>query len=615
MKNNRIIAAFLLGALVMGATACKDYDTLPSLGVGGLDLTVTMDTDEPATKAAMSQSELLASAKVKIYKADFSGLVRECVNSSMPSTIHLPAETYRIDVTAGEIVKESPAIANWEQKSWKGSSEVKVNAAASNSASITAKICNVISRITFDSTVGTAFESGYSCTIGLDKSDSAQQLVYTSAKSGSDGYFIAEGFEPSLYWTFTGKLKKDGSTVTKTGEITAVECGKRYILGFKFTDNDGLLSLNILVDDSLQSKNDNISFVATSTGLTEMSKYDVWAGHFNVSADVDESEYDKDKVYIEYKTKDGSSWTRVSAERESEGTFTKSITGLTPETEYEYRLVVTSAANGTEEIINAASTIKTEAAPKVPNGGFETTSNDESTKYYSLYNPSSSDPSLQTKWWDNGNSGSTLVGSSSVICYPDNSSYKEGSQSMCLQSRYVVVKFAAGNLFSGHFGELQGTQGGTVYFGRPFTARPTAMRLWCKYSSGKVNRVGDAPESLIKNGDYDKADIKIVLGTWDYKKYGGDADSPVLINTTDKSTFVDYSTDASTIAFGQKIFTADASNSTNVWQQITIPLDYRNTTKYPTHIIISMAASMYGDYFTGYDDSHLWVDGIELLYE
>ena len=175
----------------------------------------------------------------------------------------------------------------------------------------------------------------------------------------------------------------------------------------------------------------------------------------------------------------------------------------------------------------------------------------------------------------------------------------DGSQSVCLESRYVIVKFAAGNLFSGRFGDLIGTSGGTVYFGRPFTARPTGLRLWVKYSGGKVNRVGNAPSDMIKEGDYDRANIRIAIGNRDYKKYGGDAESPILANTTD----------------GEKIIQSDAANSTNVWQQITIPLDYKTTSRFPTHIVVSCAASMYGDYFTGYDNSMLWVDGFELLYE
>lgn len=215
----------------------------------------------------------------------------------------------------------------------------------------------------------------------------------------------------------------------------------------------------------------------------------------------------------------------------------------------------------------------------------------------------------------NGNYGATLVGSSSVICYPDASDYKEGTQSVCLQSRWVVVKFAAGNLFSGHFGDLIGTTGGTVYFGRPFTARPTALRFWMKYSGGVINRESNNVPEGGKKGNYDKASIRIALGTWDFKKYGGDADSPVKFDTTDPSTFVDFSIDASTIAFGEKIVSSDDTNPAKDWIQVTIPIEYSNLTTYPTHIIISCAASMYGDYFSGYDNSRLWLDGMELIYE
>lgn len=598
----------ILGAVALLFTSC--VRELIYSGDGRLSLKLTMEGE---TKAAMSQNELLSSAIIKIYKADFSGLVRQYVKSEMPNVLFLPADSYRIDVEAGEIAKAQPSAASWEQMSWKGSADVTITAAVNTATTVTAKVCNVVSQVKFDPTVGQSFESGYSLTVALD-GDAQKQLTYTASENGKDGYFIAEGFEPSLVWSFRGIRKKDGVEVTKNGTISAVEGGKRYLLGLRFTETDGLLDFSVNVDDSVSTKYDDITFIATSTGVAETDKYDVWAGHFKANADVDESEYDKDKVYFEYRTADGSSWSRIAATRESEGTYFANVTGLAPSTTYDYRLVVTPVGGGEEEYLDAPESITTEAAPSVPNSSFETTSNAESSKYKSLYDPDSSLPELQTKWWDNGNAGSTLVGSSAVICYPD-SDAKEGSQSMCLQSRWVVVKFAAGNLFSGHFGELQGTQGGTVFFGRPFTGRPTALRLWVKYSGGVVNRTGDAPSSLIKAGDYDRASLKIALGTWDYKTYGGDAQSPVLVNTTDTSTFIDYSTDPSTIAFAEEVIMSDADNSTNVWRQITIPLQYKNTNKYPTHIVISFAASMYGDYFAGYDDSKLWVDNVELLYE
>ncbi len=604
----RIIAAAL--PIVFGAACTKDY----SAPAGSLSVRLQMD-GEVATRAAMGSDELLSTAKVSIYKGDFSGKVRDYVYSELPSAIYLPADDYRIDVVAGEAAKEQGAAASWEQKSYSGSSDIKISSGSVSSVTVTAKVSNIISNLSFDATVAEAFESGYTCTVSLDAADASQGLSYTAAQSGADGYFVSGGFEPSLYWTFTGTLKKNGETLTKSGEISNVESGKRYKLNLKYTEKEGVVGFSLLVDSSTNRIEDNIIFEATSTGVASSTRYEVWAGHFTAHADVDESQYDKGSVYFEVRQKGATAWSKTAATRESEGTFSAKIASLKPSTEYEYRLVVKSLESGSEERLDAPSTIKTEAAPAIPNGGFETTSNDESSKYKSFYDPSSSDSALQTAWWGNGNSGSTLVGSSSVVCYPDESDFKEGKQSVCLQSRWVVVKFAAGNLFSGHFGELSGTEGGTVYFGRPFTARPTALRLWYKYSGGVINRESSNVPSDGKKGNYDKASIRIALGTWDYRKYGGDAASPILVDTTDPDTFVDYSTDGSTIAFGEKIVASNDASATNSWQHITIPLEYRDSAKYPTHIVISCAASMYGDYFSGYDNSKLWLDGMELLYE
>ena len=608
MGNKLTIITLALLSIISGS--CARYDeTTAAKGAFSLDVKM----GEHATKAAMSQEDLLSSAKVSIYKGDFSGKVREYVYSQMPEAIYLPADDYRVDVIAGEIAKDKPALASWEQKSYKGSSDVTVAAGTSSKVTVTAKVCDVISRITFDQTVPEAFEEGYSCTVSLG--ESGGQLVYDASKSGKDGFFIASGFEPSLYWSFAGKLKKDGASFAKSGEIKSVEGGKRYRLNLKYTEKDGLLAFDLLVDDSTNNIYDDIIFEGTSTGVAPSSKYEIWAGHFTAHADVDEAQYDKDKVRFEFRAKGSQDWAPVTAVRESEGTFSADVKGLTPSTTYEYRLVITSLESGAEEIIDAPSDVTTDKALSVPNGGFETTSNDESSKYKSFYDPASSDPALQKQWWGNGNEGATLVGSSSVICYPDASSYKEGQQSVCLQSRWVVVKFAAGNLFSGHFGDLIGTSGGTVYFGRPFTARPTALRFWMKYSGGVINRESSNVPDEGKKGNYDKASIRIALGTWDFKKYGGDADSPVKFDTTDPSTFVDFSTDASTIAFGEKIVSSDNTNPAKDWIQVTVPIEYSNLTTYPTHIIISCAASMYGDYFSGYDDSRLWLDEMELIYE
>ena len=188
----------------------------------------------------------------------------------------------------------------------------------------------------------------------------------------------------------------------------------------------------------------------------------------------------------------------------------------------------------------------------------------------------------------------------------------EGRSCAKLKSEYVIIKFAAGNLFSGEYYKTIGTSGGVVRLGRPFTLRPRKLKLHLKYNCGVITEktFSDKPENdPVKVGDNDRAIVYIALGDWDYRKFGGSQDSPVEVNTTDKSTFFDPSSEA-VIAYGHFI----TDQSTNGWVDVEIPLEYRSFTRKPTHIIVLAAASMLGDYFTGSSDSVLWIDSLQLEY-
>jgi hypothetical protein len=86
---------------------------------------------------------------------------------------------------------------------------------------------------------------------------------------------------------------------------------------------------------------------------------------------------------------------------------------------------------------------------------------------------------------------------------------------------------------------------------------------------------------------------------------------------------VDFKTDASTIAHGNLVIHNDGYilndaekvvKTTSEWVEYTIPLNYHDMDAIPTHIVISCAASRYGDYFTGCSSSKLWIDAVELIY-
>ena len=204
----------------------------------------------------------------------------------------------------------------------------------------------------------------------------------------------------------------------------------------------------------------------------------------------------------------------------------------------------------------------------MPNASFEYVSKVSGKNYYKWYDPSCAVDDCKTMFWGSGNgegpdgvNGSANMG---VVITEPSDDAKDGSRSVCAMSKSTLGILAAGNLFTGQFAGIIGTSGGKVNFGRPWTSRPTGMRLWVKYSAGNVNIFKGVPEGAdLKKGDKDRGNVKIALGTWSYKTYGGTKDSPVQVNTTNQSTFVDYRNDPSTIADGELILYGDGFKQIN----------------------------------------------------
>ena len=614
------ILTYLALGLALAAVSCTKAD-LKENGVGMGVLSMDMSLSDQ-TKA-MSQDELLSTAQVKIYKADFSGLVRSYTYNNMPSPFYLAADAYRVDVVAGEAAKETPAAASFENKSYKGSKEFTITAGNVTTVEVVAGVNNAVTSISFDQTVAENFNEGYTFTIGLDAEDAATQLVYNASNSGAEGYFIVAGLdEPSFTWTFSGVLAKDGSAFTKTGVIEDIVPGKLYKMNLKYTITDGDLEFTLVVDYTTDIVDDTIVFEPVSTGLALTPAYEIWAAHATVYADVDPNENAGATVQFAYSTDGGSTWEYADGVNYGEGVWKADLTGLTPSTEYTYALAI----NG--EHVGNPLTFTTDAAPALPNSSFEYVSKVSGKDYYKFYDPNCGVADGSYMFWGSGNGeGSEGVNGSAnmgiVITTIDTGDKIDGNQSVLCQNNSIVGMLTAGNLFTGQFAGLVGTSGGKVNFGRPWTSRPSALKIWAKYTTGQINILKN--ENLgVSKSDYDRAQIKVAIGTWDYKKYGGTKDSPVHVNTTDASTFVDFYTDESTIANGDLIIYNDGyminngakvTATTSGWIEYTIPLDYRQFTTYPTHIVISCATSQFGDYFTGYDGGRLWIDAAELIYE
>ena len=613
------ILTFIIIGLGFAAASCTKADVSESKGEGMLSVDMSIASQ---TRAAVGEDELLNTAVVNIYKADFSGLVRSYTYSDIPSPMYLAADKYRVDVLAGEAVAATPEGASWDSKSYKGSQAFEIVAGQVTTVQVVANVNNAVTKASFDPTVAENFNEGYTLTMTLSD-EAASTLVYDASKSGAEGYYIVAGlFEPSLTWTFTGTLAKDGSSFTKTGVIENVEPGKLYNMNLKYTIKDGDLVFSLSVDRSTEIVDDTIIFEPVSTGLAPSSVYEIWATRATIHADVDASEGEGKTIKFAYSTDEGSTWTYVDAVNDSEGTYKAELTGLAPQTKYTYALCIDDVQ------IGEPMTFTTEAAPNFPNASFEYVSKVTGNNYYKFYDPNCGVEEGMKMFWGSGNGeGPDGVNGSAnmniVITDVDTSTKIDGNQSVVAQTSSMVGMLAAGNLFAGQFVGLVGTSGGIVNFGRPWTSRPTAMRIWCKYETGLINILNNNNLGVSKN-DYDRAQVKVAIGTWDYKKYGGSKESPVQINTTDESTFVDYYTDPSTIANGDVIIYKEGYSinkgelitaDTTGWIEYVIPLEYHNLNAYPTHIVVSCAASQFGDYFTGYDKTKLWIDAVELIYE
>ncbi|MBE6186999.1 MAG: hypothetical protein E7142_06605 [Rikenellaceae bacterium] len=667
----------LLSILIIAASCQKEDAYNGNDGEGGFSLAIKMDdsktvaTRADSTESPLTEEELRAGASVKIYKPAYQGLIREYTYGSMPDVVYLPASTakYRVDVAAGEIVNDNPRKANFVQKSYKGTAEFSVTAGeVTSNVAVTAKICNAITNATFDSTIAENFKEGYTLTFALkENAEDADKLVYTANESGKDGYFIIDNalIEKSLYWTYVGELN-DGTAFTKSGVIEPKDsegnavslAGAKMTMNFKYTVKDGFVLFDLQVNETISAedtKQDIIGWAPVSTGIIPLVEGDpnIWAKFVTVSADVDTGAYDADKVYFQYRKQGDTEWSAISdnikaAATAKEGVYSAVLKGLEPNTQYEYQLVLftkeTTTTNDAGETVTVSAvqsvigdengdgsadepaTFTTGNDRQTPNASFEYVSTEGKCNVF-YKNDSSVPEESRTKWWDSGNKSATDFNQPNMTYQVSDG--KVGA-AVCLESKSALGIIAAGNLYSGEMYDARvlPSVSGVVNFGRPFAARPTALRLWVKYTGA----TGEASDNL-KEGK-DEGQIKIAMGCWDKDVYGkdkdgevvGDNNSPVTFDTAKSSTIIDFANDTKggTLAYGTAIFKSngdgyinESSTAVNCsgWTQITIPIEYFDTETEVTHIIISCAASRFGDYFEGYAGSKMWVDEVELLYD
>lgn len=290
---------------------------------------------------------------------------------------------------------------------------------------------------------------------------------------------------------------------------------------------------------------------------------------------------------VEYCKQDEASWNTVPAANVSVSgnTFTATLTGLSPSTTYKYRITVDGTA-GSEL------TFTTAAATPLENGSFDDWSSEVATNG-TLWQPWST-----SSFWDTGNRGATTIADSNSI--PTSETCNGSGKAASLETRWVVMKLAAGNIFTGSYVRTDGTNG-VLSFGREFSSFPSKLRINYKYTSATIDKIGEDALSYLK-GQPDSCHIYIALTDWD---------QPLEIRTRPSERQLFDKNDSHVIAYAEYI----SGNSDSQYQQKDLVLDYRYTNRTPKYILVVASASKYGDYFTGGVGSKLLIDNFELIYD
>ena len=285
---------------------------------------------------------------------------------------------------------------------------------------------------------------------------------------------------------------------------------------------------------------------------------------------------------FQYRKASDSNWIDVPASSvtQTQGAFSACIPHLEPLTEYVIRAV--SGTDYGNEV-----KVTTEATADIPDGDFDQWWL-KNNKIWCPWNENGE------QYWDTGNTGAATLGNSNVK--PTDHTPTGSGQAAELNTVFVGIgiigKLAAGSIYTGSFQKVDGTNG-ILDFGRPWKLRPTKLRGYYQYKTAEINYTSTELADL--KGCPDTCHIYVALTDWT---------APYEIRTNPKNRQLFDSNSSSVIAYGELVY----SGTMNEYQPFEIELQYRSTSKVPTYLQITAAASKYGDFFTGGSGAVLYVD-------
>ena len=296
--------------------------------------------------------------------------------------------------------------------------------------------------------------------------------------------------------------------------------------------------------------------------------------------------------YYEYRRASEQEWLRCDSVEVNGVSVVGDITGLEQSTEYAVRLV-------SDGVVGAEVKFTTDTPVQLSGMGFN-------SWYYGGSNGKTWYPYAEgdtAPCWDTANPGvSSLIDNTTV---PEYEHKVEGDAAAKLMSSYAVVKFAAGNIFTGRFAKFQSF---TAYldWGVPFTSRPYSLKGFYDYRPGLIDNVDKNmyPDLL---GLPDTMQIQVAL----IAEGEGENSGPMVVDSSVPGK-PDLAADPRVIAHA---YIQSDQDSGGDYTEFEIPLVYREgDTRTPAYAIIVASASLRGDYFTGAIGSTLYLDAFEFIY-
>lgn len=504
----------------------------------------------------------------------------------------------KIALTAGTYTIEAHS-ANWDGSDsgfdspyYYGSTTVNVQPRSLQTASITCTQANVKLTVTYDQSFVKNFKSA-STTITSSLSDVAP-LSFVMNETSKSGYIPAGNFEAKL-----DVVNHSNVEHSLTRAFTDVQPRDHYILNFKLAD-EGILGggdkpgITVDVDESTNTYTYTFEVPRKSAIALVARQANAWSSFamLNAAVTAKTATFDRNNLAIQWRQSGTEAWNELTANEltvDADDNVTTTIKGLTPNTTYEYRLYY---ADGETDVASDPSTFTTEEQVALYNGGFENWWMDGKVAYATEEGVS---------FWDTSNKGAASFAGSNTI--ETTSIVHGGAKAAELESKYIVIKFAAASLYTGQFIKLNGTKGAALDWGVPFTSRPTALRGFMQYAPANIDRVGsNLPADAPAKGEADQCGMYCALLT-----------EVLHVDNTDMSTFPDWQNDPRVIAYGA-LPTEQNVHSNGEWKEVNIPLVYHDLTKKPAYLLVVFSSSKYGDYFHGGTGSKLYLDDFSLEY-